>query len=60
LAENDTEMKQYLEILLGDEELCHRLGNNARMTMLDKCSEDRFISEWKQVFDMASKVIFRG
>lgn len=58
LASNDEEMRQCLEILLDDEELASRLGNAARKTIQEKCSEERFIDKWNHIFKEAREKCF--
>ena len=60
LAENDEEMRRYLEILMTDENLAKQFGEAARETVIEKCSLPRFISEWDEVFKRASEGVYRG
>lgn len=52
LARNDKEMKEKLLLLLNDEELATQLGNNARNTILDKCSPERYIEDLNNIFKL--------
>lgn len=56
LCDNDKDMRESLEFLLGNEKEAERLGNAAREMILEKCSINRFVNEWNQLFD---KVILR-
>jgi glycosyltransferase involved in cell wall biosynthesis len=49
-SNNPAELRHYLEVLMGDPELAKRLGQNARKTILEKFSLDRFVSEWNKLF----------
>lgn len=51
LANNDKEMRYYLELLLSDKELCDKLGQKARETVVAKCDLKRFTKEWDELFD---------
>ena len=51
LANNDDEMRHYLELLLRDEYLATKLGNNARETIIEKCSKEKFTQKWDQIFN---------
>jgi hypothetical protein len=60
LARNDAEMRSSLEILLRSPQLCKKLGDAARETILDKCNKTRFISEWNEVFYRTASTILKG
>lgn len=51
LANNIKEMRQYLEMLLKDEEFANFLGKNARDTIIKKCSKERFTNDWNNIFN---------
>lgn len=59
LAETDEEMRRYLEMLLTDEALARQFGEEARKTILEKCSVARFVQEWDEVFRHAANGVFR-
>lgn len=50
LARNDEEMREYLQLLLHDEDFAITLGENARNTILDKCSKESYHKKWYNVF----------
>lgn len=50
LANNDEEMRHYLELLLNDEATAMMLGVNAAETIKQKCSKDRFTTNWNNLF----------
>ena len=50
LAKNDEEMRYYLELLLKNEDLATKLGNNARKTIVEKCSKEKFTNTWNNIF----------
>lgn len=60
LTNDEKEMRDYLELLLRDEDLATRLGQAARQTILDKFGLDRFVSEWNEVFYEAQQIPFIG
>lgn len=50
ISENEHELIDYCNLLLNDEELAKTLGENARQTILERFNEERFINEWKEIF----------
>jgi hypothetical protein len=50
LYHTDEEAYYYLTLLLEDRELAARIGLAARMTILEKCNESRFIQDWNNIF----------
>lgn len=60
LANNNSEMLEYLHILLQDEKLATKLGKAARKTIQKKCSLDDFVSKWNKIFQAASSTIYLG
>lgn len=55
MSNDEGELRGYIEKLLADPELAKKMGEAARSTILDKFSEERFINEWNQVFDIVYK-----
>ena len=51
-----SEMIVYLEKLLGDKNLRERLGQRARETIIEKFSQEKFITNWNNVFDAANRM----
>jgi glycosyltransferase involved in cell wall biosynthesis len=51
LVENDKDMRAALEFLLANAKEAERLGKAARQTILEKCTLDRFTSEWNSLFN---------
>lgn len=60
LANDEAEMRRYLELLLEDESLANELGKRARQTIIDNFGIDRFVSEWNNIFEEASKIPYIG
>lgn len=60
LANSDEEMRKYLEILLKDKDFATFLGENARKTILEKCSKDRYTSQWNELFNKLRKKQLRN
>jgi|TARA_B100000085_G_C18562467_1_gene520162 glycosyltransferase involved in cell wall biosynthesis len=50
MSNDETELRGYIEKLLADPELAIHIGNNARQTIKEKFSEERFINEWNKIF----------
>lgn len=55
LYNTDEEMWTYLNDLLADESLANKLSRNARQTILEKCSKERFLQQWNTAFDFVAK-----
>ncbi len=51
LTNNEKEMREYLELLLKDEDLAKKLGKAARETILRDFSVERFTREWNETFE---------
>jgi hypothetical protein len=50
-SNDESELIQYTQELLGDPELRKQMGQNARNTVLEKFSEEKFINNWNTTFD---------
>jgi glycosyltransferase involved in cell wall biosynthesis len=50
ISNNETEIRSYIELLLKDEDLRLKVGNNARKTIESKFSESKFINNWNELF----------
>lgn len=59
-AENDDEMRAYLEFLLKNEGEAKRLGENARKRMIEYCSVSDFVNKWDVVFEKVSQIPYRN
>ncbi len=60
LANNDAEMRHYLELLLSNEEMRTKLGANAAQSIKDKFNLDIFVNSWTDlVKDAANLVVCR-
>ena len=53
ISNNEEDLKGYIKELLDDPSLAVKMGQAARETILEKFSEDKFIDNWNQVFDLA-------
>lgn len=62
ITNDENEMSQRLAFLLNDEnkEVRKMIGNNARKTIEERFSQDRFVSEWKELFTRASQIVYNG
>ena len=56
MSNDENELKQFIEQLLGDEDLRNKMGEAARQTTLDQFSEEKFINNWNTIFDKACEV----
>jgi len=52
LSNDEEELKGYVGTLLGDEDLRKSMGEEARKTILTKFSEEKFINNWNEIFDL--------
>ena len=52
LSDNPKDIKKYLEYLLDNKKECERIGQNARNTILKKCSVNRYVNQWHEVFKL--------
>jgi len=57
LSNDELEIRQFIEKLLDNPDLAIEMGKAARKTILEKCSKERFISEWNNIFDKTYEVI---
>ena len=53
LSNDEQELKGYIETLLGDENLRKSVGEEARKTVVENFSEEKFINNWNNTFDKA-------
>ena len=56
ISNDEEELKGYIKILLEDENLRKKIGNEARNTILEKFSQDTFINQWNNVFNKIYEV----
>jgi len=60
LISNDPkELRSYLEMLLNNDAVAKKLGENARKTIEQKYNLDRFIKCWNKAFELATN-LYRG
>lgn len=57
LSNDEEELRNYIKMLLINNDLREELGYNARQTVIEKFSESAFINNWNQVFEHAYGVI---
>ena len=57
MSNDEDELRGYCKQLLEDEELRNKMGAEARATILAQFSEDKFIQNWNEIFDVAYGVI---
>lgn len=50
LSNNPQELRKYVIALLNDPNECRRIGQNARQTILENFSMNKFISNWNEIF----------
>ena len=53
ISNDEEELAEYIKMILDSSYLRERLGVEARKTILEKFSEDEFVSSWNKIFDRA-------
>jgi len=56
ISNDERQLRSYIELLLNDKEAAIKIGNNARQTITEKFSEQKFINNWNHVFDKVYEV----
>ena len=56
ISNDEAELKGYIKQLLDDPSLAAKMGNAARKTAVEKFSEESFINNWNEVFDLAYRM----
>ena len=56
ISNDENELRTYIETIMNDSNLRESLGRAARNTILEKFSQDKFISKWNNIFDQAYEV----
>ena len=51
ISNDENELKHYLKYVINDEQVRQKLGQNARQTIVDMFSENKFINKWNEIFD---------
>lgn len=56
ISNDESELRNYVQLLLNDKELAKKMGDKARETILKDFSSSRFTKEWNRVFDLAYRL----
>lgn len=56
ISNNEQELRSYIEKIMSDNNLRSELGNNARKTIMEMFSEEKFIDQWNILFDKIYEV----
>lgn len=59
ISNNEDELRNYLNLVINDENLRSKIGENARKTVLEMFSEKAFIDKWNKIFDNIYEVSTR-
>jgi glycosyltransferase involved in cell wall biosynthesis len=51
ISNDENELKDYIRILLEDDELRQTIGKEARKTVTEKYNLNRFVSDWNKLFN---------
>jgi len=60
LSNNESELREYLELLLKDDELSRTLGRNARKTISEKYGLDKFTQNWDSILKHTASLTYTG
>jgi glycosyltransferase involved in cell wall biosynthesis len=56
ISNDENELRKYITMIMEDRGLRESLGSEARKTILEKFSQEKFISKWNNIFDQAYEV----
>lgn len=56
ISNDEQELRSYIQKILTDDNLRIELGNNARKTILESFSEEKFVSDWNNLFNSVYEV----
>ena len=56
MSDKPEKIREYIEMLRNDEDLCCAMGKAARKTIEDNFSMNKFIDSWRQIFDEAGLI----
>ena len=56
ISNDEEELKRYIKHIINDQQARENLGKNARQTIIDMFSEEKFIDKWNQIFDNVYEV----
>jgi glycosyltransferase involved in cell wall biosynthesis len=56
ISNDENELKQYLKLIMDDENIRKNIGQEARNTILNQFSEQAFIDKWNKVFNTIYEV----
>ena len=60
ITNDENKMKQYLVDLLNDEDMAKEIGDNARKTIVNRYSAEKFVDKWQHILYTASNIVFKG
>ena len=56
ISNDEEELQSYIRQLLDDPSLAAKMGHAARQTVIEKFSEESFINNWNEIFDLAYRM----
>jgi len=56
ISNDESELRNYLQMIISDSDLRQTLGNNARQTIKTMFAQDKFINKWNEIFNNAYEV----
>lgn len=60
ISNNPQELRQYVKELLSNPEMSKKLGENARFTIQNKYSVEKYIKNWNDTFEAANEIVYKG
>lgn len=60
LGHTPEELAETCQMLLADPDLCRRIGQNARKTVVERFSVPRFVEEWDDLLNKAANIPYLG
>lgn len=58
ISNDEKELREYLEMLLSDQNLAKTIGNNARKTIETNFNLNQFVTNWNRLFDEANNCVY--
>lgn len=53
ISDDKNELRKYIELCLNDEDLCRKMGSNARRTIVEKFSLSKFVENWNKALKIS-------
>jgi glycosyltransferase involved in cell wall biosynthesis len=60
ISNDASELAGYCRMLLDDAELCRKVGEQARQSIVERFSMDRFVRDWNSILNEAASITWKG